>query len=93
MSLTFLFLQYEEHDFGSYEAPGSIRAYLAKYKAFSEQYTSMLKTAFTDDSDIATYESVVTLANGFRDMICRLLSIFLQFKRVSFLKRTVFQSQ
>jgi hypothetical protein len=66
-----LYVQHEEHDHGPVEVSGGIRSYLAQYKTFSEQYTSMLKIACAEDSDIATYENVEALASGFKDQIAR----------------------
>jgi hypothetical protein len=63
--------QHEEHDNGPVEVPGGIRSYLAQYKTFSEQYTSMLKMAYAEESDVVTYENIEAMANGFKDQIVR----------------------
>lgn len=65
------YVQHEEHDHGPIEVPGGIRSYLSQYKTFSEQYTSMLKMAYAEESDIVTYENVEAMANGFKDQITR----------------------
>jgi PI-3-kinase-related kinase SMG-1 len=61
----------EEQDYGLVELPGGIRSYLAAYKVFSEQFTSMLYTAYGDDIDRKTCETIVELISRFKQQILR----------------------
>jgi len=62
-------LQQEEQDHGPIETPHGVRAYLTRYKLFSEPFTNVLKMASTDDVDVDSCQNIEKMAGSFVQQI------------------------
>ena len=54
-----------------------MRAYLTRYKQFSEPFTNVLKMASADDVDLETCQNVEKMAGNFMEQIRLYVGVFL----------------